>query len=144
VKVAAVAKTNVVTCTPSTPLREVVELMVERGVGSVIVVDPANPKRPVGIVGERDVLRALALGADLSIPASQVMSKLLVTVDAEAHVGEAVLAMREHNVRRVIVLKGGELYGVVALRDIVYNIPLLREVLEYFQARQPAGASERR
>jgi len=33
VKVAAVARTNVVTCTPSTPLREVVELMVERGVG---------------------------------------------------------------------------------------------------------------
>jgi len=144
VKVVAVARTNVVTCTPNTPLREVVELMVERGVGSVVVVDPANPRRPVGIVGERDVLRALALGVDLSTPVSQVMSKLLVAVDAEAHVGEAVLAMREHNVRRVVVLKGGELYGVVALRDIVYNIPLLKEVVEYFQARQPAGASEGR
>jgi len=35
-------------------------------------------------------------------------------------------------VRRLVVTKGGELYGVVALRDIVYNIPLLKILADYF------------
>ncbi len=106
--------------------------MVKKGVGSVIVVDPANPTKPVGIVGERDVLRAYVLGVDPNTTASQVMNKLIATVDAEAHVAEALMVMKENNIRRVVVVKGGELYGVVALRDILFNVPTLRDIVEYF------------
>lgn len=134
VKVAAVARTDVVAVTPNTPVREAAEIMLKKGVGSVVVVDPANPKRPLGIVGERDLLKAYVMGLSPDTPVSQVMAKLLVTVDAEAHVGEALLLMKANNVRRVIVTKGGELYGVLALRDIAYNIPLLKEIVEYFKS----------
>ncbi|MEM4742791.1 MAG: CBS domain-containing protein, partial [Pyrobaculum sp.] len=132
VKVASVAKTNVVTCTPGASLREAVELMLSRGVGSVVVVDPSDPSRPVGIVGERDVLKAILMGVDLQTPVSEVMNKILITVDVDVHVAEALLAMRENNVRRVIVTKEGKLYGVVALRDLVYNVPLLKIIADYF------------
>ncbi|MFN7105197.1 MAG: CBS domain-containing protein [Pyrobaculum sp.] len=47
-----------VTCLPNTSLGEVAEMLVSRGVGSIVVVDPTRPTRPLGIIGERDVLRA--------------------------------------------------------------------------------------
>ncbi|AET34039.1 CBS domain-containing protein [Pyrobaculum ferrireducens] len=131
-KVAAVARTNVVTCFPTTPIREVAELILAKNIGSVVVVDPANPTKPVGIVGERDLLKAYVAGMDPSTPVREIMSKLIITVDADAHIGEALLLMKEANVRRLVVTKGGELYGVVALRDIVYNIPLLKILADYF------------
>ncbi|MEM0485011.1 MAG: CBS domain-containing protein [Pyrobaculum sp.] len=55
-----------------------------------------------------------------------------MTIDTDAHVAEALLLMREANVRRLVVTKGGELYGVIALKDIVYNIPLLKIIADYF------------
>ncbi|MEM0485010.1 MAG: hypothetical protein QW434_09990 [Pyrobaculum sp.] len=45
--------------------------MIKKNIGSVIVVDPAKPTRPLGIVGERDVVRAFATGLDPSTPASE-------------------------------------------------------------------------
>ncbi|MFN3805000.1 MAG: cyclic nucleotide-binding/CBS domain-containing protein [Pyrobaculum sp.] len=131
-KVASVARRDVVTCFPNTPLHEVAEVMVRKGVGSVVVVNPTSPTKPLGIIGERDVLRAYVLGVDPNTPASQVMNKLVATVDAEAHVAEVVMAMKENNIRRVVVIRGGELYGVVALRDILFNIPALKAVVDYF------------
>jgi len=130
-KISAVARTNVVTCSPDTPIREVAEIMIKKNIGSVIVVDPAKPTGPIGIVGERDVA-----GLDPSTPASEIMSKLLVTIDADAHVAEALLLMREANVRRLVVTKGGELYGVIALKDIVYDIPLLKNHRRLFHQRK--------
>ncbi|AAL63397.1 conserved protein with 2 CBS domains [Pyrobaculum aerophilum str. IM2] len=135
-KISAVARTNVVTCSPDTPIREVAEIMIKKNIGSVIVVDPAKPTGPIGIVGERDVVKAFAAGLDPSTPASEIMSKLLVTIDADAHVAEALLLMREANVRRLVVTKGGELYGVIALKDIVYDIPLLKNHRRLFHQRK--------
>ncbi|MGB9704512.1 MAG: CBS domain-containing protein [Pyrobaculum sp.] len=86
----------------------------------------------MGIVGERDLLKAYVAGVDPSTPVREIMSKLVITVGADAHIGEALLLMKEANVRRLVVTKGGELYGVVALRDVVYNIPLLKILADYF------------
>ncbi|MCU7788479.1 CBS domain-containing protein [Pyrobaculum sp. 3827-6] len=130
-KVAAVAGTNVVTCLPTTPIGEVAELILARNIGSVVV-DPANPSKPVGIVGERDLLKAYVAGVDPSTPVREIMSKLIITVGADAHIGEALLLMKEANVRRLVVTKSGELYGVAALRDVVYNIPLLKILADHF------------
>jgi CBS domain-containing protein len=131
VKVAAVARTSVVTCLPTTPIREVAELILARNIGSVVV-DPANPSKPVGIVGERNLLKAYVAWVDPSTPVREIISKLVITVGADAHIGEALLLMKEANVRRLVVTKGGELYGVVALKDVVYNIPLLKILADYF------------
>lgn len=131
-KVSGVARRAVVTCTPDTPLRDAVELMITKGVGCVVVVDPTDPQKPVGIVGERDALKAYLMGVDPSTPVAEVMNKILITIDADAHVAEALQTMKENNVRRVIVTKEGKLYGVVALRDLVYNIPLLKIIADYF------------
>ncbi|MEZ0319429.1 MAG: hypothetical protein ABWK05_05490 [Pyrobaculum sp.] len=61
----------------------------------------------------------------------QIVARLLVLIDAEAHVGEALLLMKTNNVRKVLVTRRGELYGVLALRNVAFN---MKEIVVYFKS----------
>jgi len=91
-------------------------------VGLVVIVDKAQPDVAVGVVGERDVVRAVASGVNLDEPVSTIMSKPVVTVEWDEPVWKVAEIMKQHNVRRVVVTKGGKLYGVVGMRDLVTEV----------------------
>lgn len=94
--------------------------MSDAGVGALVVMDDT---RPVGMVTDRDlVTRALAKGVPADGRVDAVMTMELVTLDADAEVDELLHAFRHHAVRRVPVVDGGHLVGVVSLDDMLVSV----------------------
>lgn len=129
-KAGDIARKPPVTVAPTASIREAAKLMAEARVGLVVVVDPGDPGRILGVVSERDVIRAVASGLDLSRPVRDVMSSPVVAVDAEEPVQNAARAMRNHNVRHVVVTRGGRLYGVISIRDLIAEQDVLKSLVE--------------
>ncbi len=108
---------HVVTASPATPARQVAELMRDRNVGSVVLADDSG--RPVGMVTDRDLaLTVLAGRGDTGCPAAQCATTPVVTGEAEMPLEEAAALMVGHRIRRLPVMDGEELVGIVTLDDI--------------------------
>jgi CBS domain-containing protein len=109
---------SVVTATPATPVREVAALMRERNVGSVVLVDDRGA--PAGFVTDRDLaLSVLADGHAGDAPAGGHASSPVVTGEPAMDIEHATDLMARHGIRRLPVLDGGRLTGIVTLDDIV-------------------------
>jgi len=89
--------------------------MREQQTGSLLVTDG---EQLLGIVTERDVLRAVAEDVPLDTPISEVMSKDLVTAEPSTSLREAARIMTERWIRHLPVLEGGRLVGIVSQRDL--------------------------
>ncbi len=107
---------SVVTAAPDTSVREVAEIMRERNVGSVVLVEQG---RPTGFLTDRDLaLSILADGRDPIDRAGDHASAPVVTGAPGMDVSEAAELMVEHGIRRLPVLDGDELIGIVTLDDL--------------------------
>ncbi len=116
---------NVVTTRKSDELTRAAELMRERHVGYLVVVEPDladGLDRPVGVITDRDIVVAVvARGADpRALLVGEVMTQKPVTVSESDPIEKALREMRRIGVRRVPVLGSrGELCGVLSLDDVL-------------------------
>ena len=107
----------VITVKPADLLTLAAKKMVKRDIGSVVIMEG---KKPVGIVTERDVTRQVVKGSKaLKVRAGKVMSKLNVTASTNTSVQQAFELMLENKVRRLPVLDGGKLVGIVTEKDLM-------------------------
>lgn len=110
--------TVVLTVGPGHTLREAAVLMGKRKVGAAVVVDPDAPG--VSIFTERDLLDSIARGQD---PDSELvgdhLTAGLVFASPEWSLEEASVAMVRGGFRHLVVLDGGEVTGIVSMRDVV-------------------------
>ena len=108
---------EVVTAAPTATVRDVAELMRERNVGSVVIVDDAAP---VGFITDRDLaVSVVADGRDPEEPAIGHASTPVVTGSLAMNVTQAAELMTSHGIRRLPVLDGERLTGIVTLDDLV-------------------------
>lgn len=108
---------GVVTAGPEADVLEVAKLMRDRSVGSVVLCDRRGS--PAAMVTDRDLaVRALAGQRPDSEPVEAHASRPLVTGEPEMDLEEAAALMVRHRVRRLPVVSGGELVGIVTLDDI--------------------------
>ena len=108
---------SVVTAPPDSPVRHVAELMRERNVGSVVLVDEDGAI--CGFVTDRDLaLGALTDGRDAGDPAEAHASSPVVTAEPGMDVEEAAELMVRHGIRRLPILDGGRLTGIITLDDL--------------------------
>lgn len=104
------------TAEPERTVREIAELMRERNVGSVVLV---SAEKPVGFVTDRDLtLSVIADGRDLSDHVADHASSPVITADPGMEVEEGADLMMRHGVRRLVVVDGGRLIGIVTLDDL--------------------------
>lgn len=110
-----------VAVTPGDPLLRAAVAMRDLDVGMVPVVDSREAMRPVGVITDRDiVLRHVAAGHHHPCTCAQVMSRPpLVSVPSDATLAEVMRRMAVHHVRRVLVVDGERLVGVVSAADIL-------------------------
>lgn len=98
------------------------ELMRTQHVGALALTDPQDPTRVVGMVTDRDlVVRLLAQGRSPEEQSVGAYSSMhLIRVPGSASVEDAVRAMHQHGVRRVLVTEtDGRLMGLVSLDDVL-------------------------
>ena len=94
--------------------------MDEAAVGALVVIDDG---RPVGIVTDRDlVVRAMARRYPLDSRVDSVMTTGLVGIDAEEDVRQAIQLFSHHAIRRLPVVEGDEIRGMITLDDVVIDL----------------------
>ena len=97
-------------------LRAAAERMWRNQTGSLLVVDD---DRLTGIITERDVLRAVALGVDLgAATVNEAMTVEVFTVPPDMSLREAAREMAARWIRHLPVVEDGRLLGVVSMRDV--------------------------
>jgi CBS domain-containing protein len=143
VTVVTLATPIIVSVTPETTAMRAAQMMREQHVGCLVVVEPESSSgKPLGIVTDRDLV--LSIMAEELDPAlftiGDVMSADPVTVSADATLLDAVALMREHRLRRLVVVDGvGRVVGLAALEDVLEA--LTREFAELVLALR--GARDR-
>jgi CBS domain-containing protein len=126
----------VLTVSESDSLRDTAVWMIERGVGSAVVLTDGKPS---GIVTDRDALRAIARGKDASaLTVGDLLPGKLTTVLPSLEVLEAARVMRNRGFRHLVVVdEAGDLAGVFSMRDLVVGLLTERDL-----ERAPAAAPQ--
>ena len=106
-----------VTESPSDSLRSAADTMWQQQTGSLLVMEG---DALVGIVTERDVMKAVARGRDVdATPVSEIMTRDVLTIVPATSLHEAARHMAARWIRHLPVLDGGRLVGIVSQRDLV-------------------------
>ena len=106
---------------PDVSVADLIRSLCEHGVGAVLVVDDSDGI--VGIVSERDVVRALGANAPaLSEIVSSIMTREVVTATDAAEVADLMQLMTKRRIRHVPILsEANDLVGMVSIGDVVKN-----------------------
>jgi CBS domain-containing protein len=107
---------------PDTLLYKALQLMQDKGIGALAVLDQDN--KLAGIVSERDYARKVILEGRSSRETftGDIMTKELYVVKPETTVDECISLMTEKRVRHLPVLEKGKLLGIVSIGDVVKSI----------------------
>jgi len=117
VRLSEIMTAGVVTASPDASALSTARLMRDHRVGSVVVVDPGGA--PVAMVTDRDLaVRVFAEGVDPESPVGEHASRPLVCGEPAMELHEAAALMVQHRVRRLPVVDGEELAGIVTLDDV--------------------------
>jgi CBS domain-containing protein len=114
-KISDIMTEAAVTDRPDDTLAQAARKMWAQQTGSLLVLEGNDL---LGIVTERDILKAVATGVPLDTPISDTMSKDLITVDPGTSLREAARVMTEKWIRHLPVLDGDKLVGIVSQRDL--------------------------
>jgi CBS domain-containing protein len=126
-KIKDLMTTPVKTCRTTALLGDAAQLMLDVGCGCVPIVDRHG--KLAGMLTDRDVCRAVTARhqSPWEIPVRDVMSPNVVTVPIDEDVTAALVAMKEHRVRRVPVVDDGDrVKGLISIDDAIRNSGLGR------------------
>jgi CBS domain-containing protein len=109
---------SVATITPETSVSGLLTELSVHNIGAMVVVSPDGV---IGIVSERDVVRALQQrGADLlGQPVSEIMTTFVATCTPTDSVDSLSVLMTTKRVRHIPVMENGRLTGIVSIGDVV-------------------------
>ena len=106
-----------VTCKESTSVRDALDSMRRKGIGSMVVADDQG--NPRGIFTLHDLMNRVALaGRSVDEPIGGLMTRNPITLPKEACALDAALAMTRHGVRHIVVMDGNRLAGVITDKDL--------------------------
>lgn len=113
------ADDSVMTVPPGTLVSEIVKILAEKGIGTVLV--SKDGKSPDGILSERDIVRHMATkgGAVLQAKVEEYMTSKLVTCARHDSAESVLTQMTKGRFRHMPVLENGELIGLISLGDVV-------------------------
>jgi len=113
---------------PDASVFEAVQLMADKRVGALMVVDK---NELIGVISERDYAREIVLKdrASRSTPVSAIMTQRVLYVRPQQTLEECMALMTEKHLRHLPVLDNGRLVGVIAMRDVIKDLIAEKEFL---------------
>jgi CBS domain-containing protein len=118
---------NIISSSPDDSIVNIAKKMIHNKIGSIIIL---RAGKPVGIVTDRDIV-TVGLVTDRKpskIKAEEVMQKLH-TIDADVDIANAAKLFRKYNIKRLGVVAGGRLAGVISASDVIAAMPSLVDVV---------------
>lgn len=109
--------------TPEDSISRAAEIMRDADVGVVPVVEDQGSMRLAGVVTDRDIaVRVVAEGRGNDCRAREVMSSGLATVQPDDDVNRVMELMKSEQVRRIPVVEGDRLVGIIAQADVATDL----------------------
>jgi CBS domain-containing protein len=105
--------------------------MSNNDIGSVVIVDDLDTRKPIGIITERDIIRTIGMiqPHQLLVPIREHMSHPVITLSSNATVYDAIKLMYEKKIRRLIILEKEKLVGIITDKDIFRSLVNNKELL---------------
>ena len=110
---------EVTTIVADTSIKNAVQILAERRIGAIVVVDAL--RRILGIVSERDIVRALARSGPQGLdgPVSAIMTTEVVTCAEIDTINQVMQRMTDGRFRHLPVVEDGHLAGIISIGDVV-------------------------
>ncbi|MFA4646415.1 CBS domain-containing protein [Pyrococcus kukulkanii] len=103
---------------PDTTVQDASKMMMEFEVGSLVVIDDNG--NVIGFFTKSDVLRRVIVpGLPYTTPVKEIMTKELITVDANTPLGEVLRKMAEHRIKHILIEEEGKIVGIFTLSDLL-------------------------
>ncbi len=101
-----------------TPIIDVLDLMAEKGIGAVLVMED---EKIAGIFSERDFARKVAKTRNLSldVPVSELMTKDVFVISPDETIDECMALMSSSKIRHLPVIENEKLVGLISIGDVV-------------------------
>ncbi|WP_253288909.1 CBS domain-containing protein [Amphibacillus sp. MSJ-3] len=116
-KVSDIMSEHLICSRPDDTIVNVSQLMAEQDVGAIPICDDQH--NLLGIVTDRDlIIRGYAEGKMPDEKVEQCMTEDLITANADMTVKEAGEVMGQNQIRRLPILKGKKIIGIVSLKDL--------------------------
>jgi len=114
---------ELVTIEGSKSVKDASEIMLEKGIGSIVVIEEG---RPVGIVTKSDLLgRVIVKCRDpRECKISEIMSSPLISIDRNTPILDAMRELRQRKVRRLLVSDGEKIVGIVSEYDMINAVTI--------------------
>lgn len=127
-KVCDVMTKKPITISPDMTVMQCAKMMAQFHVGTMVI---AQRDKLLGILSEQDIVRkAVARGLDTSdTKVAELMVKRIITVGPEKDIHEAMVKMKDYNIRHLPVVNNKRMVGLVTGKDILKFEPHLFEVL---------------
>ncbi len=100
---------------------EAAKTMTEKGISSIFVVKDGAP---VGIITERDFIKKICVKERnvAEVRVGEIMSKILTTAGPEMPIEVAVQRMINHKIRRLPIMDGGKIVGIITVTDLAKHL----------------------
>lgn len=125
-KVKTLIHRDAFTLDKSETIQSAAKMMADENISALLIIDESihineeNDNQIVGIITDRDLCtRVLAEGLDPQTEVSEVMSHELISLDHNAYIYEAMLAMLRCNVHHLPILQNKQPIGIVEVADII-------------------------
>jgi len=128
-----------VSINPNKTIEDCAKLMLKKGVGGIVVVEG---KKIIGMITEKDLVeRVIAKNKDpRKVKIADVMSKKIIGVKPNVDLYDALVEMRDSNVRRLPVIHDGKLVGLLTEKDILKIEPSLFDlIVEKMEVAEETG-----
>jgi len=119
-RLSEIMSSPVETCGPTNSAQQVAQRMVDKKVGSVLVLDEAG--RPSGLITERDLVTKVIAAGPLdsrTVRADQIMTRHPYAMAPDAYMYEAMAYMLGHRLQHLPVIEDGEAVGMITLQDLM-------------------------
>jgi isocitrate dehydrogenase len=104
-------------------VKKAAEIMLEKGIGSIVVTEKGNP---VGIVTKSDLLARVIVNCrdPRECKIGDIMSSPLISIEKNTPILDAMRELRQRRVRRLLVSDGGKLVGIVSEYDMINAVTI--------------------
>jgi len=122
----SLARKPVPTALLSTHVSDIARMMVKQNVGAVVI---ARDYEPLGIITERDIIERVVLkNKDINeVVAQEIMTTPVLTIDSNRTIEKALEIMNKNHLRRLVVVKGQKLVGLITERRLLLAVSSLNK-----------------
>ncbi|MCH9030582.1 MAG: CBS domain-containing protein [Bacteroidetes bacterium] len=134
IQVADAMTINPVSVSPDISLLECAKIMSEKHVGAVVVKDWNS----LGILTEQDIVRkAVAKNINMNESVKNFTETKLITISPDTDIYDALIKMRDSNIRHLPVVENNEMVGLLTIKDILKIEPQLFDlIVEKFELKE--------